>query len=156
MSPAAPPTASDDDAPRPDGEEGGGATATLRSLAGISEFQDHLLALVREHGYDDSAQFAVRLAVEEALANAVRYGKPEERGEAVRITYQVSGERIWIRIADPGPGFNPAKVPDPTSEERLDLPAGRGILIMRAFMTEVRYNEQGNEVTLVYQKPDAA
>jgi serine/threonine-protein kinase RsbW len=154
MTPAAAPTPPDDPHAQPQagpGEERE-STMTLRTLAGIAEVQEQLLVEVRRHGYDDSAQFAIRLAVEEALANAVRYGRPEERDAAVRLTYQVTDERVWVRITDPGPGFNPQDVPDPTEAERLDLPTGRGILIMRAFMTEVSYNDKGNVVTLVYEK----
>ncbi len=155
MTPAAPPPPPDDEHVQRHAGAGGesGSTLTLHSLSGIAAVQEELLALVREQGFDDSAQFAIRLAVEEALANAVRYGKPEQRGAAVRITYQVTPQRVWVRISDPGPGFNPESVPDPTTDERLDLPTGRGILIMRAFMTEVSYNERGNTVTLVYEKP---
>ena len=53
-----------------------------------------------------------------------------------------------IVVADQGPGFDVSTPPDPTDPIVLERPSGRGILLMRAFMTEVRYNAIGNRVTL--------
>lgn len=155
MTPAAPPPTSDHarQGPRPADEQSGrAATCAVRSLSDVASVQEKLLAQVRERGYDESAQFAIRLAVEEALVNAVRHGEPARRDEPVRVLYEVTEESVKVRIIDPGPGFDPKKVPDPTSDDRLDLPTGRGILLMRAFMTHVVFNEKGNEVTLIYER----
>jgi serine/threonine-protein kinase RsbW len=54
---------------------------------------------------------------------------------------------IRVTIEDEGPGFNPEEVPDPTDFENLDKPSGRGIVLMRAFMDEVLYNDRGNQLT---------
>ncbi len=55
---------------------------------------------------------------------------------------------MWIRIEDEGHGFDLESLPDPTLEENLEKPSGRGILLMREFMTKVEYNERGNCVIL--------
>ena len=54
-----------------------------------------------------------------------------------------------MTITDQGSGFDPAALPDPTTEENLQKPTGRGIMLMRAYMDEVRFNEKGNQVHLV-------
>jgi serine/threonine-protein kinase RsbW len=53
-----------------------------------------------------------------------------------------------VIIEDEGPGFAPTDVPDPTAEENLEKPGGRGIMLMKAFMTRVEYNQKGNRVRL--------
>ena len=57
-----------------------------------------------------------------------------------------------VSIRDEGDGFDPSKLPDPTDPENLDRPCGRGVMLMRAFMDDVRYNATGNEVTLVRKR----
>ncbi len=54
---------------------------------------------------------------------------------------------IWVK--DEGAGFNPKTVPDPTLDENLNKPHGRGLMLMRAYMDEVGFNEAGNEVRMV-------
>jgi serine/threonine-protein kinase RsbW len=51
-------------------------------------------------------------------------------------------------VEDEGDGFDPAQVPDCTLEERLDVPSGRGVMLMRSFMTRIEYNAKGNAVVL--------
>ena len=54
---------------------------------------------------------------------------------------------------DDGPGFDPHSLPDPFSEESLTSPSGRGLTLIRSFMDEVRFNDQGNEITLFKRRP---
>jgi len=113
-----------------------------------------ILDSLSAHGYTESSRFAVRLAVEEALANALRHG---HRGlphtTPIRVTFQASPHDLRITITDQGPGFTPGAVPDPTLEENLELPSGRGLMLMRAYMTSVTFNDKGNQVTMLYTKP---
>ena len=60
-----------------------------------------------------------------------------------------------MEIEDRGPGFDPGTVKDPTLDENLELPTGRGLLLIRAYMTSVEYNAKGNRVRMVYTKPAA-
>ena len=64
------------------------------------------------------------------------------------FTARISPNSIYARIEDEGDGFDPAALPDPTDPDRLETPGGRGVLLMRAFMTRVKYNDQGNCVVL--------
>lgn len=63
---------------------------------------------------------------------------------------------IVIGIEDKGPGFTVEDVPDPTLDENLTIPSGRGLMLIRSYMTEVRHNPSGNRVEMVYRRPDAA
>ena len=55
-------------------------------------------------------------------------------------------------VADDGAGFDPEQLPDPTAPGFLERPCGRGIMLMRTFMDEVRFNDIGNQVTLVKRR----
>jgi CheY-like chemotaxis protein/anti-sigma regulatory factor (Ser/Thr protein kinase) len=118
----------------------------------------------------------IAVALEEALLDAIYHGnlevssKLKEQGDAfhqlarerrcqrpygerrVRVTVRVSRAAATFRIADEGPGFDVSKLPDPTDPEYLERPSGRGLLLMRAFMDEVRYNATGNRVTMTKRR----
>jgi serine/threonine-protein kinase RsbW len=66
-------------------------------------------------------------------------------------------QKVRIEIEDQGEGFHPADVPDPTADENLERPCGRGIMLMRAFMTSITFNPSGNCVILekVRSEPEA-
>jgi serine/threonine-protein kinase RsbW len=55
---------------------------------------------------------------------------------------------LRVEITDEGGGFNPASVPDPTEDDNLECPCGRGLMLMRSFMSVVRFNDRGNSVLM--------
>jgi anti-sigma regulatory factor (Ser/Thr protein kinase) len=59
-------------------------------------------------------------------------------------------------IRDQGPGFNPKSLPPAGQPGSLDPDAGRGLVLMRAFMDEVSFNQRGNEVTMIKRREQAA
>jgi len=117
--------------------------------------QDDLERLLRARGYTDREVFSIRLAVEEALINAIKHGNGMDRSKPVRIAYRVTEVRFDIEISDCGEGFCPEELPDPTAVENLERPCGRGVLLMRHYMTSVEYNERGNCVTMSRIRQDA-
>ncbi|VTR94538.1 anti-sigma regulatory factor : Putative anti-sigma regulatory factor, serine/threonine protein kinase OS=Planctomyces maris DSM 8797 GN=PM8797T_20184 PE=4 SV=1: HATPase_c_2 [Gemmata massiliana] len=100
-------------------------------------------------GYTEHDIFAIKLALEEALVNAIKHGNQMDPDKRVFVVYHITPERFDIRITDEGDGFNPDDVPDPTAIENLERPCGRGLLLMRGFMTEVEYHGKGNIVSMV-------
>ena len=52
---------------------------------------------------------------------------------------------------DDGEGFDPSRLPDLTDPTSLDA-GGRGLLLVRTFMDEVRFNAKGNEITLIKRR----
>ena len=71
-------------------------------------------------------------------------------GKVVKLTCEVLADQITIEVEDEGEGFDPGAVPDPTVEENLEIPSGRGIVLMRSFMSEVAYMPPGNRLRMVY------
>ena len=101
-----------------------------------------------------------RVGLTEALSNAMLYGNDRDPGKRVKVEVNVRGEEVTARITDEGRGFDPTAVPDPTLPDNLEKPGGRGIFLMKALMDEVRFNEEGNSVTLILrlagENPDVA
>jgi CheY-like chemotaxis protein len=128
---------------------------------------------------NDGELVQVATALDEALVNAIvhgnlevssklreiDHGKPyalliDERskqqpynGRRVIVRVKIDRERAMFVIRDQGPGFNPFEVPDPTDPANLEKVSGRGLLLINAFMDEVRHNDSGNEITMVKRKP---
>jgi len=123
---------------------------------------------------DDTILLRVSIALREALLNAMEHGNleldsnlREDDGAAYhRLAEQrrkqkpYSDRRVLLRvretpkeatyiIRDQGRGFDPAKLADPCEECNLERASGRGLLLIRTFMTEVHHNKDGNEITLI-------
>jgi len=107
---------------------------------------------LEQHRYDESAVFGIKLALEEALTNAVRHGNGCDPSKKVTVRYAVNGTKAVIAVRDEGPGFNPDELPDPTCPERLSMPCGRGVMLIRAYMDEVEYREGGREIYFVKRR----
>ncbi len=110
---------------------------------------------LHQHHWSQREIHGVQLALEEALANAIRHGNRSDRARRVRVICKLSDRRVYLEIADEGTGFAPHQVPDPTTPENLSKPGGRGILLMRSYMTRVEYNEIGNVVIMEKERPAA-
>jgi anti-sigma regulatory factor (Ser/Thr protein kinase) len=86
----------------------------------------------------------LRLLVTELVANSVRHA----RADTVVLKVLVGRSVVLTEVTDEGPGFDPADVPDPTLPENIERFCGRGLLLIRNFMTEVTYHGRGNMVTM--------
>ena len=99
-------------------------------------------------GLGEDIAYWMELTVSESVINAIRHGNRNDTTKHVHVCCKLSPQRLWIRIVDEGPGFNPEMVADCTDIENLDVPSGRGIMLMRSFMSRVEYNERGNGVEM--------
>jgi len=107
-----------------------------------------LLTELERHQWDENDRFSIHLAVEEALVNAIKHGNQDDSQRFVDVEVRVSPALVRIEIEDEGDGFDPRSVPDPTDDENLELPSGRGLMLMRSFMNIVEFNERGNRVRM--------
>ena len=114
----------------------------------VERVQRGIQQAIGRFGYDQAACFAVRTAVEEAVGNAIHHGNANDPDRTVTIEYAADAARVVIDVRDEGLGFDPRSVPDPTRPENVDIPAGRGIMLMRSYMSEVEYAVPGNRVRM--------
>jgi len=116
---------------------------------------EELLEQLGVHGWSPSDIFAIHLAAEEAIVNAIVHGNKLDPTKVVRVACVVSPTVARIEVTDEGSGFDPGLVPDCRLEDRLDAPNGRGVMLMRTFMTRIEYNARGNRVLMEKQQSPA-
>ncbi|MEN6459214.1 MAG: ATP-binding protein [Thermoguttaceae bacterium] len=109
---------------------------------------DDLLGQLETMHWSRREIFGVHLAVDEALVNAIHHGNADDSAKHVQFSARVCPTRVRVEIVDEGPGFDPDRVPDPTAPDRLGRPGGRGVLLMRAFMSHVEFQDGGSHVVL--------
>ncbi len=91
----------------------------------------------------------MRLAIEEALINAMEHGNKFDHSKTVYLKVERRNKSCRITVRDQGEGFDCNMVQDPLPEEHFDKRRGRGIFLMRKVMDEVIYSRNGSEVSLV-------
>ncbi len=144
----------------------------IRSL--VSHLQQMLRCLPLG---DETQRLRVGIALEEALKNAYYHGSFEVgrsidspdhwaysemvdqrryelpyRDRRIHVMANISRDEARFIVRDEGPGFDVTGLPAVTEMENADQPVGRGVILMRSIMDEVRYNDTGNEVTLIKRR----
>ncbi len=110
---------------------------------------EKLIAALGASDWDGSDLFHVQMAAEEAMVNAVTHGNNESEVLTVEVEFKVSRQQVYLRFRDQGKGFCPEELPDPTDDEHLEKTHGRGVFLIKKMMSEVSYNDCGNEVTML-------
>ena len=117
--------------------------------AAIPRITDGVTAVLRGKHWPDDDIMAVELALQEAIANAVRHGCKGDPTKQIQccVTVDASGQ-VMIVVRDPGEGFDHTKVPDPLGAENLFKPSGRGVFLINGLMDQVDYADGGREVQM--------
>ncbi len=105
-----------------------------------------ILDELRQAGWHQDDIFAVHLALEESLSNAIKHGNRGDPRKKVTISYRLYPHKIDLQVADEGQGFDPAAVPDPTLPENINSTSGRGLCLIRGFMDRVLFKEGGRVI----------
>lgn len=125
--------------------------------AAIERAQQAVMAALERHAYPKASVFALRLSLHEAITNAFVHGHETlPAATTVALEYDVGPDQVRLVVEDQGPGYRPDAVPDPTLEENLEEPHGRGLALIRAYMTSVMHNERGNRIEMIYKRPVGA
>ena len=110
--------------------------------------QEKLVALMEKFEYSMRDVFAMRLSLEEAITNAIRHGNKFASDKNVIIRCDIGTDKMRVVIVDEGDGFDPEDVPDPTLEEFIERPCGRGLMLMRAYLNVCEYSDGGRCLTM--------
>jgi serine/threonine-protein kinase RsbW len=116
--------------------------------------QDIIEAQLRQNRYEDKEVFAIRLALDEAIVNAIKHGNQLDPSKRVSVRYRILSERFDVVVTDEGPGYDPQEIPDPLAAENLERPSGRGLFLMRHYMSEIIVHPPGNRLSLSKVRKD--
>ena len=113
------------------------------------DVQERILRDVERCGYSDESTFALRIALEEAMVNAIKHGNGLDPAKKVHVESRVTPQRVEITVEDEGPGFVRTNIPDPTHDDNLHKPSGRGILLIEAYMDVAQWSRGGRRLRMV-------
>lgn len=132
-----------------DGEWWLGASISIASKEEeISTLVDDFAGILHDNGVSEKEIFGIRTALVEAVTNAAKHGNQYDPAKKVSVAYTVTPDGCTIIIRDEGPGFDPDGLPDPTEVENLERLCGRGVMLMRHYMSEVCFKRGGSEVVM--------
>jgi serine/threonine-protein kinase RsbW len=132
------------------GDNGRPLVFTIPSdIAASRDVHRAIMDRVESYKYGEQSTFAIRLALEEGLMNAIKHGNKLDRGKTVHVQAKVTSRSTEIVIEDQGKGFDRREVPDPCAAENLLKCSGRGILLMEAYMDKVQFTRGGRRVKMV-------
>jgi len=113
------------------------------------DVQKRIMDDVHKKGFNSETTFAIKLALEEALINAIKHGNKLDPKKTVHVEARVTPKLAEIVIEDQGSGFDRDCVPDPLDDCNLDKCSGRGILLMEAYMNRVEWTRGGRRVRMM-------
>jgi anti-sigma regulatory factor (Ser/Thr protein kinase) len=121
--------------------------------AAIPTVTDGVTHVLQEQGWAESDIMAVELALQEAVANAIRHGCKGDASKSLEcsVSCDEAGE-IVITVRDPGKGFDLATVPNPLDPENLLKPSGRGIFLISGLMDDVQFADGGRQLRMRKKK----
>lgn len=121
------------------------------TLESVNQAEETALKFAAESGFSEDEAQRISMAVREGVVNAVLHGNQYDPNKKVRISFEVNGTSLVVRIADEGVGLDVDNVPDPLAPENLLKTSGRGIFLIRAFMDDVQFKKlnPGTEITLI-------
>lgn len=99
-------------------------------------------------GFNNRSAFAVRLALDEAICNAIKHGNRHDPNKKVHVAATVTQRQIEIVVEDQGSGFSRPDVPDPRKEENLEKCSGRGIFLIESYMDKVEWSHGGRRLRM--------
>jgi serine/threonine-protein kinase RsbW len=120
---------------------------TSDPCAGATVIRELIERLEAER-WNESDIFAIHLAVEEALANAIHHGNCCDPHKSVGVVFRTTPQSFLAEITDQGTGFDHSCLADPTALENIDRPCGRGVMLMRLYMDYVIFNHSGTTVEM--------
>jgi serine/threonine-protein kinase RsbW len=126
-------------------------------VSAASPVIQRIMTVINEMGCAAGREFEIELALNEALANAIKHGSANDPSKQIQCCVACDHARgMLIIIRDPGPGFDPASIPNPIVGQNLFATGGRGIYLINQLMDEVRFEKGGTEIHMRMDPPAAS
>ena len=113
------------------------------TLTAYHDFVQQILSSLESLGWPEKELFGIHMALEESISNAIRHGNKEDPAKKVHVECELGASRFAAKICDEGPGYDPQKIPDCCSPENLEVPGGRGLKLIHAYMDSVEHTNRG-------------
>jgi serine/threonine-protein kinase RsbW len=119
------------------------------ALTEVKPTTERLLSFLRALELDASDTYDMRLCLEEALINAIKYGNKFQKDLSVEVICAYNQNEIFLSVEDQGQGYDPSKIKDPTDCENIENFSGRGVYLIRHLMDRLDFNEKANRIEMV-------
>ena len=106
----------------------------------LPDIEDYIVGIASTIDMSEENLNKLALAVAEAASNAIMHGNKANHNKLLKLTIKINSNRIQLIFKDEGKGFDPAKVPNPTTPENILKTHGRGLHIMNTFLDDLTYN----------------
>jgi serine/threonine-protein kinase RsbW len=124
--------------------------SVFTELEGVVEATE---SFVQRHCQDDEFVYKVVLLASEAVTNAIEHGNELNPEKTVRVDLVAKETHIELWVEDQGSGFQRKEVPNPLDSDHLLDDGGRGIYLMESLADEIRYEQDGRRIGLMFKLP---
>lgn len=118
-------------------------------LSEVQKTSERVLLFLKPLALTEALSFDIRLCLEEALINAMKYGNKLKADLKVKLEVEFAADEIRITIKDHGEGFDYKNLKNCTREKDLLRNSGRGVYLIHQLMDQVVYNTKGNRLVMV-------
>jgi len=118
-------------------------------VTSISPIVEQLMKLAERTECFAGKEMEIETALREALANAVVHGCKNDERKTVQLSIACDEDfEVQIVVRNPGSGFDPDLVPDPTDTQHIYQSHGRGLYLINQLMDEVHYERGGTQIRM--------
>ena len=147
--------ASDLPSPTEPGPAGTFRMRTERSAVGLERLGLWVDEIAARLTLGVAVEYALRLCLEEAVANVVMHGVPVPGTDAnwIALAVEPVADRLRLTVTDRCAAFDPRSAPEPDIAGSDDRVGGLGIHLMRRYARDVFYAREGPENHLTMTIP---
>lgn len=120
-------------------------------LENIAKVESMIETIRVQFDINDEQYGNMLLASVEAVTNAIEHGNNLDAHKVVNIEAYKDNSEFTVSVRDEGQGFNPDRLPDPTTPEFLEQPDGRGVFLMKKLADKVFFRDGGSCVEMLFQ-----
>ena len=117
----------------------------------INEVERFVQDLVKRLNIDPNLYPNILISLTEAVNNAMQHGNRYDDDKEILVSYHEKPNQILLTISDEGSGFDPYEVPDPTTEDHVEVEGGRGVFLMKQLTDEIHFLDHGRTVELMWR-----
>ena len=116
-------------------------------LEELDTLAEKVLEFCEQNHLSDEFSYDIRLALEEAISNTIKYGYRDQEVHVISVKTALQNNRLLIEIEDDAAEFNPLQTPltDVSLPIEQKNPGGLGIYLLRSIMNELEYERQGSK-----------